>query len=236
MGAHWQVYRLYTHFAKNGWMKNARSVIDFGSCDSSCHKEARYIKEFVDVMRGDNFLTYDQCVELDERPISFMFERLGIDYACIDIDRRPGTIQIDLNYETIPNSYMGKYDFVCDNGTFEHILNQLGCFKAAHDLCARGGYMFYHKPFIGHYNHGFFNYQPDLFVQLAASNKYEIRGMWYGIDYDPGFADIDLQNQPNTHHAILFVLMQKTRDGEFRLPYNFNGSDLMGMESEKYEP
>ena len=235
MGAHWQVYRLYSHFAEMGWIKNAKSVIDFGSCDTSCFKQPRYIKEFIDRMKSENYLSIDECLSLDEQPIANMFKRIGLEYACIDIDRRPGTIQLDLNNQTVPTDLFGKYDFVCDNGTFEHILNQMNCFQAAHDLCSAGGHMFYHKPFIGHYNHGFFNYQPDLFVQLAASNRYEMKGMWYGIDYDPGYQEIDLKQQPETHHAILFVLMKKVRDEPFRLPYNFNGSDLMGMESEKYE-
>jgi hypothetical protein len=234
MGAHWQVYRLYTSFANAGYLQNINKVLDFGSCDTSCFGEARFIKEFVDALRGHNYLPDADYARLDNKPISAMWKSVGIGADCLDIDGRPGTIQLDLNYQSPPPSMKGAYDFVCDNGTFEHILNQLNCFRAAHDVCATNGLMFYHKPFIGHYNHGFFNYQPDLFVQLAAANQYTIEGLWYGVDHDPGYAQIDLAHPPKTHHAILFTLLRKTKDAEFKLPYNFNGSDLMGREASQY--
>jgi hypothetical protein len=234
MGAHWQVYRLYTHFAKQGYLSNVNRVVDFGSCDTSCHNPA-LIKEFTDAMRGESFLSLEECANINHKPIFNMWNKLDIQSDAIDIDGRSSTIQLDLNLDAVPIEMHGKYNFVCDNGTFEHILNQTNCFRTAHDLCAVEGFIFYHKPFIGHYNHGFFNYQPDLFIQLAAANKYEIKGLWYGIDHDPGFQELDLAQQPDTHHSILFALLKKTNNDSFKLPYNFNGSDLMHKERTKYE-
>ena len=83
---------------------------------------------------------------------------LGFEYASIDIDGSPGSIPLDLNYDSIPDEHVGKYQLVTNFGTTEHVANQLNAFKIIHDLTAVGGVMMHHLPAQGMINHGLVNY------------------------------------------------------------------------------
>jgi hypothetical protein len=99
---------------------------------------------------------------------------LGFDYAAIDIDGTPGSIPLDLNYESAPDHMLGMYQLVTNFGTTEHVANQLNAFKVIHDLAARGGVMIHHLPMQGMLNHGLINYNPKFFWMLARSNGYRL--------------------------------------------------------------
>jgi len=99
---------------------------------------------------------------------------LGFDYAAIDIDGSPGSIPLDLNYDSAPSHMVGKYQLVTNFGTTEHVANQLNAFKIIHDLTARGGVMTHHLPMQGMLNHGLVNYNPKFFWMLARSNGYRV--------------------------------------------------------------
>ena len=59
-----------------------------------------------------------------------------------------------------------------NNGTGEHIFNQLSVFQNMHNLCKVGGFMLHVLPFQKHCDHGFYNFQPNLFAALAEQNDY----------------------------------------------------------------
>jgi hypothetical protein len=107
---------------------------------------------------------------------------LGFDYAAIDIDGSPGSVPLDLNFDSVPHEFCGRFALVTNFGTTEHIANQLNAFKAIHDLTALGGIMVHELPAQGYFNHGFFNYNPKFFWMLARSNGYD----WIEMDYDQG--------------------------------------------------
>ena len=46
-------------------------------------------------------------------------------------------------------------------------------------------------PFEGNFNHGFFNYNPVLFYDLAIYNNYEIIGFWYMSQREEGKTVLD---------------------------------------------
>src|SRR5271154_6877868 len=87
---------------------------------------------------------------------------LGLDYASVDIDGSPGSVPLDLNYDDVPKSAVGKFDLVTNFGTTEHVANQLNAFKVIHDLTALGGVMWHHLPAQGMLNHGLVNYNPKF--------------------------------------------------------------------------
>jgi hypothetical protein len=99
---------------------------------------------------------------------------LGFDYAAIDIDGSPGSIPLDLNYDSAPDHILGKYQLVTNFGTTEHVANQLNAFKVIHDLAAPEGVMIHHLPTQGMLNHGLVNYNPKFFWMLARSNGYRV--------------------------------------------------------------
>jgi hypothetical protein len=108
-----------------------------------------------------------------------MWVWLGFTYAAIDIDGRPDSIPLDLNFDDVPRPEMEKYHLVTNYGTTEHVANQLNAFKIAHDLTERGGVMIHHLPCQGNLNHGLINYSPKFFWMLARSNDYR----WLHFNY-----------------------------------------------------
>jgi hypothetical protein len=109
-----------------------------------------------------------------DAPLSKQFYQwLGFEYACVDIDDTPGSIPLDLNFDSVPREQMGRYDLVTNFGTTEHVANQLNAMKIIHDLTAVDGVMIHNVPLQGFMNHGFVNYNMKFFWMLARSNGYE---------------------------------------------------------------
>jgi hypothetical protein len=111
----------------------------------------------------------------EEAPLASEFWAwLGFNYSSIDIDGSPGSIPLDLNYDSAPGDALGKYQLVTNYGTTEHVANQLNAFKIIHDLAACSGVMIHHLPMQGMLNHGLVNYNPKFFWMLARSNGYRL--------------------------------------------------------------
>ncbi len=104
------------------------------------------------------------------------FKSVGFkEYKSIDINGAYNSLQFDLNkniFETY--SYKEEYDLVINNGTGEHVFNQYALFLNFHNLTKLNGVMLNILPFIDWINHGFYNFNPIFFADLAASNNYEI--------------------------------------------------------------
>lgn len=97
------------------------------------------------------------------------------EYWALDVNTAMGAIVADLN--VIDDSLyarVGQFDLVTNNGTGEHVFDQAAVLANAHNLCKTGGVMLHVLPFSPWINHGFFNYNPILFRDLAAVNGYEI--------------------------------------------------------------
>jgi hypothetical protein len=154
-----------------------------------------------------------------------LHEALGHSYRCVDLDPSFGSVRMDLNLDSVPEAEKGKYDLVTNHGTSEHLLNQYNCFKVMHEFCRAGGLMLHAVPFTVHLEHGFFNYQPNLFSALARYNAYEVLGIWVGPDWqlaslipwEVGLMEHLALNARTTH--LLVVLLRKTRDQAFAIPF-----------------
>jgi hypothetical protein len=154
-----------------------------------------------------------------------LYTALGFTYHCIDLDPQFNSIPLDLNFDPCPPEHVGKYGFVTNHGTSEHILNQYNVFKVMHDLTVTGGFMLHAVPFTVHLEHGFFNYQPNFFEALARYNSYEVSGIWVGpgwqvasfIPWEPNLLDYLVLNAQTTH--LLVALVQKKYDKPFCVPF-----------------
>ena len=104
------------------------------------------------------------------------FKSVGFkEYKSIDINGAYNSLQFDLNKNISETySYNEKYDLVINNGTGEHVFNQYALFLNFHNLTKLNGIMLNILPFIDWINHGFYNFNPIFFADLAASNNYEI--------------------------------------------------------------
>ena len=157
-------------------------------------------------------------------PSRHLHENLGFKYDCVDIDGNFGSLTLDINFDAVPPGYRGKYGLTTNHGTTEHLLNQYNAFKMIHEFTAPGGLMLHALPFTVHLEHGFFNYQPNLFDALAHFNSYKTLGVWIGPDWtlsslvpwEPRLLDYLTLNSKTTH--LLVVLQQKLHDTEFCVP------------------
>jgi hypothetical protein len=142
----------------------------------------------------------------------------------VDIDGAFGSLTLDLNFDSVPPDRRGKYGLTTNHGTSEHILDQRNTFKVIHDFTAPGGLMLHALPFTVHLEHGFFNYQPNLFDALARYNSYETLGTWVGPDWslsslipwEPRLLEFLTLSAKTTH--LLVVLQRKLHDTEFCIP------------------
>jgi hypothetical protein len=170
-----------------------------------------------------------------------LYEALGFTYDCMDLDPSFGSLRFDLNLDSVPPTHAGKYEFVTNHGTSEHLLNQYNCFKVMHELCATGGMMLHAVPFTVHLEHGFFNYQPNFFSALGRYNNYETLGVWVGPDWqlrslipwEKGLLDYLKLDAKTTH--LLVVLQKKLKDRPFGMPFQEIYEDMVPAETlERY--
>ena len=117
------------------------------------------------------------------KPVNYVweyFEDLGFsEYLAIDINTELRSIAMDLNFILKDKyNYTEQFDLVTNNGTGEHIFDQRTVFENMHNLCRVGGVMLCVLPFAPWINHGFYNYHPALFRDIAAANGYEWQFLW----------------------------------------------------------
>lgn len=113
----------------------------------------------------------------DQKPgTAAYYKALGFSsYDAIDVNSKYGSLVMDLNVDLQERyGFDRQFDLVTNNGTGEHIFNQYAVFKNAHNLTRVGGIQLYVLPFHNWMNHGFFNFNPILFGDLAAANKYKL--------------------------------------------------------------
>ena len=85
--------------------------------------------------------------------------------VAIDFHGTESALRLDLN-QTIDLSR--TFDIVTNLGTAEHIFNVHQTFKTIHDHTAPKGLMIHGLPFSGWVDHGFYNFNPTFYWDLAA--------------------------------------------------------------------
>tara|TARA_B100000315_G_C14551917_1_gene576252 strand:+ start:216 stop:1118 length:903 start_codon:yes stop_codon:yes gene_type:complete len=226
MGLGPQVIALYVQLKRNGTFDNITKVMEFGSQDLVFPGE-KYNSLLVDL-----FETFDCDVPFEEElkqmvkgPAKDVYEHLGLKYSCLDTDGKYNALVLDINIDDVPSEHLNRYDLVTNHGTTEHLINQLNGFKMVHDFTQSGGLMLHVLPFIGYLDHGYFNYQPNLFKNLASYNSYETLGMWINIDTHLSSMIPWQDNLLNyiklspSCDSCLAVLMRKKNDSEFSIPF-----------------
>jgi hypothetical protein len=108
-----------------------------------------------------------------------LFYAAFLDYrelVAIDFHGTPEARQIDLNY---PVKLGQQFEVVIDGGTAEHVFNVAQFFATCHEAAAPGGLILHHNPFRGWLEHGFYNFNPTFYWDVAAANRYELLMLVY---------------------------------------------------------
>jgi hypothetical protein len=135
-----------------------------------------------------------------------------------------GALCADLNH---PVMLPRRYDVTVNHGTAEHVFNVAQVFRTMHDYTAPGGLMIHECPFSGCIDHGFYNLHPTLFADVARSNSYDVRGMFFEDLATEAIVQIQSRDHvyelakakriPN--NAMLFSVMAKgPADEPFKVP------------------
>lgn len=162
-------------------------------------------------------------------------------YTALDVNTEMGARVVDLNKPIANRHYdlIGKFDLVTNNGTGEHIFNQDAVFQNVHDLAKVGGVMLHILPHGPWVNHGFYNYNPILFRDLASANGYEWLFLWISdrwgnrVEIPPeDFREAFREKKPETlekviaqviasggYDASIVAALRKTKTKPFRRPF-----------------
>jgi hypothetical protein len=105
-----------------------------------------------------------------------VFKRLGfsevlaLDYS----DFEGADIIHDLNSPDILEELKQHFDVVIDHGTLEHIFHFPNALNAVFQFLKVGGRAITSSPSSGFFDHGFYMFQPTLFLDFYTANNWEI--------------------------------------------------------------
>lgn len=156
-------------------------------------------------------LCYRKIINEEQFSTKDFFLALGyMNYFSIDINGANESFQFDLN-QNISQAYKfnERYELVINNGTGEHVFNQYSLYENIHNLTNKNGIMLHIMPFIDWVNHGFYNFNPILYADLAAANNYQI-------------LDISIAN--NNGSEIKFKNKEKSKIMFEQVKPNYNSS------------
>lgn len=127
------------------------------------------------------------------------FEQISVlDYS----DFEGANIVFDLNSTELPSELIGKFDVVVDHGTLEHVFHLPNALSNIHRLLKTGGRAITSSPSTNFLDHGFYMFQPTLFVDYYAANNWVVESIQvvqfthnqetepcFFADYEPGLFD-----------------------------------------------
>ncbi len=216
MGIGVQALKLMEDMQQHGLLTGAHSVIELGS--------QTFAPDLPRAQEALGLLFPTMPVETIRNPRD-LYAELGLNhYHSIDLDGHDGALPFNLNLKlSEAYGFMETFDFVTNHGTTEHAIDQMRCFENVHDLTNAGGLMLHALPSQGYQNHGFFNYHPSFFLDLASANGYEVLGLWYNIDEDLyAYTDDFLAHNavPATEFVAVFALLRKLGSAPFIAPFD----------------
>ncbi len=170
------------------------------------------------------------------------YESAGYDdYIAIDRNTEMDAIVADLNKAVVVEFVKEgtcewkRFDLVTNNGTGEHIFSQALVFLNAHNLCKEGGIMLHVLPFSRWINHGFYNYNPILFRDLAAACGYDIIFRSIGDRWGTEFEISDEELYKEKHPLMLEKIARESQYDLFCIfAFRHNGGRFKNPIQGKY--
>ena len=226
MGFGYQIVRLYTELKDAGFFDEVSKVMELGSQEVVCSGHEKELRTLFQKF-GARSMPDEQLSSLARGGSAReLYEALGFKYYSVDSDGLRGAIPLDLNVDSVPDGIGKTFDLVTNYGTTEHVANQTNCFKFIHDVAREGAFIIHEVTFQGWVGHGFFNYQPNFFADLAVQNDYELLGTWVNSypnnlhKFTPweSWQSASLKSS-NDMDFLLLVIMRKGAHREFVFPF-----------------
>lgn len=92
-------------------------------------------------------------------------------YASLDIEDERASYRLDLNCAV---DRLPEFDVVTNYGTLEHVFNIGQAFRTVHKLTRPGGLSLHCVPGFAFINHGFYSVNPNVLVEMARANGYDL--------------------------------------------------------------
>jgi len=187
-------YKLIQEIKNAGIFPPAPHMLEIGESnwygDVPFEQLAQDINRIVPAENARTFLTgeFERCVSrLREAglsnaasfDLSRVFYKAFLDYesyTAIDLSGSSTALKLDLNK---PVSLDRRYDVTISFGTAEHVFNVYQFFRTLHEVTGPGGVIIISSPFQGWVDHGFYNFQPTFYYDLAAANGYDFLLLLY---------------------------------------------------------
>lgn len=150
-----------------------------------------------------------------------LFEQLGFNaISVLDVSTFEGaSIQFDLNSPDIPDDLRSRFDTIIDHGTLEHVFHFPNALRNLFQMLKIGGRVIHSSPSGNFFDHGFYMFQPTLFMDFYAANGWEINSIKvaqftpaqetepaFFADYEPGLFDaVSYGKMDNKLYATICV-------------------------------
>jgi hypothetical protein len=136
-----------------------------GLGDIKFHEDVQRLVEFATKQRLSHF-----GKELSVR--SFLKDRYGLEeYLDCDLHER-ADLKVDLAGR-LDESMVSRFGAILNAGTLEHIFDQRTAFENVHRMLKPGGMIIHLAP-VTWYEHAYYNFNPRLFRDIAAANRYTL--------------------------------------------------------------
>ena len=230
MGTSAKTLSRFVSLHMRGLLKNGASIIELGAQELYCTGMEDYVRGVIRYFSGNNaaIKVADQYskAELtrfaDKGLLGKLMIACGFAYRALDIFEAENTTLFDLNIQTPGKDLIEQFDLVTNFGTTEHVINQYQSLKTMHELARPGGLIHHELPLAGYHNHGYFSYNPLLFIQLAEANGYKIILQNYSKAGTPTAApEFMTENgfpESNYYDYGIEFIFQKVSLAPFRMP------------------
>lgn len=227
------MYHIFKEAAAQKVLPKGGAILEFGEANWYGDLPVAVLRRDIEATVKDPIVRQRLLAPLDKTDSpTYLFDVAKVFYGlfvgpsrieAIDPSGTAAAERLDLNY---PQDLGRKFELTINNGTAEHIFNVGLFFKTMHDHTATGGLMVHEAPFTGWFNHGFYNLQPTLFVDLVVTNGYGVEGFFLCQYSPPGITQIreprdvlDLARKGGLpKESTLVALLRKTNDAPFVYP------------------
>ena len=214
MGINLEYATLLHELEKKGALKFSGSVMELGAQDMSANPNAI----------ASHILKMNHKSSAEPiRSAKELYSRIGFSsYDSIDATGLHDSKILDLNFPLVNQGFTETFDLVTNLGTIEHCFNISDALKNTHHLCKVGGTMIHAFPSGGNTNHGFYNIQPRLLLELANSNDYSILEFAFTVDYRPTLYkySTNLYRRFDDRDLMCYIALKKNNNNEFKLPFD----------------
>lgn len=193
-------------------------------------KEAvKYLLQFIDSYAKSDPAKYEKLIG-QRIHVSGVYADAGFSFTSIDLNEVDHSIPVDLNFW--PNDLVPaiQYDVVTNEGTTEHVANQMNAFSIIHYLARQGGLMIHEIPLVQYGAHAMVTVTPLFIKKLIDGNKYEViqarlkshdlseaKAFHHdeSLEFIEGFTDL---MEKSSMAAMVYLVLKKTSDSAFVPP------------------